>query len=130
MIRISLLCAALLPAALTCDSLGVLPSATADGIGAMYGKNADRHEHESQPVAAVARATWPEGATIALDSGLVIPQVRSYICSHRSLRTIANIRSPAAGSAHVRARRLAPVLGAPVRRLLRGHQRVRRGPRK
>ena len=70
-----LLCAALLPAALACDSIGVLPSATADGIGGMYGKNADRNRHEAQPVAAVARATWPKGATITLDSGLVIPQV-------------------------------------------------------
>eukprot|EP00729_Bicosta_minor_P012412 gene12412-19544_t len=47
-----LFCAALLPVTLACDSLGVLPSATADGIGGM-----------------------PKGATITLDSGLVIPQV-------------------------------------------------------
>jgi hypothetical protein len=52
-----------LPVALACDSLGVLPSATAPGIGGMYGKNADRDRHEAQPVAAVARATWPEGTT-------------------------------------------------------------------
>lgn len=106
-----LFCAALLPVTLACDSLGVLPSATADGIGGMYvtippihfdcfflkrretdfehhlpsasfpsrhpmcadvrcigdnvvaflryGKNADRNRHEAQPVAAVARASWP-----------------------------------------------------------------------
>eukprot|EP01046_Picozoa_sp_COSAG06_P096142 COSAG06_NODE_42246_length_383_cov_1.271127_1_plen_55_part_10 len=29
--------------ATACDSLAVLPFATADGLGAMYGKNADRH---------------------------------------------------------------------------------------
>ena len=44
-----LLCAALLPAALACDSLGVLPSATADGIGGFYGKNADRNRPVGAP---------------------------------------------------------------------------------
>ena len=73
--RRSLLLLCAVPAALACDSIGVLPSATADGLGGFYGKNADRHRHEAQPVAAVARATWPEGAQITLDSGLVIPQV-------------------------------------------------------
>ena len=29
-----------------CDSLSVLPSATVDGLGGMYGKNADRHRTE------------------------------------------------------------------------------------
>ena len=32
--------------ALACDSLSVLPTATAPGMGGMYGKNADRHRTE------------------------------------------------------------------------------------
>ena len=61
--------------ATACDSLAVLPFATADGLGAMYGKNADRHYSEAQPVAALPRMTHPPGTTITLDSGLKIPQV-------------------------------------------------------
>jgi secernin len=41
----------------------------------MYAKNADRHHNEAQPVAAVPRQTHAKGATITLDTGLVIPQV-------------------------------------------------------
>ena len=55
--------------------LGVLPSATADGIGGMYAKNADRSRHEAQPVAAVPRKHHAAGETITLDTGLTIPQV-------------------------------------------------------
>jgi hypothetical protein len=58
-----------------CDSLAVLPSATADGLGALYGKNADRHYTEAQPVAVLPRMEHPAGAIITLDSGLKIPQV-------------------------------------------------------
>ena len=58
-----------------CDSLAVLPFATADGLGGMYGKNADRHRTEAQPVAAVPRMHHPAGATITLDTGLTLPQV-------------------------------------------------------
>jgi len=58
-----------------CDSLAVLPSATAEGLGGMYAKNADRHRTEAQPVAAVPRQTHAKGSTITLDTGLVIPQV-------------------------------------------------------
>jgi dipeptidase len=65
------------PPALACDSLAVLPSATADGIGGLYGKNADRHYSEAQPVAALPRLTHAPGTTITLDSGLVVPQVRT-----------------------------------------------------
>jgi dipeptidase len=69
----------MLPAAVVhaCDSLAVLPSATAEGLGGLYGKNADRHYSEAQPVAALPRMTHPPGATITLDSGLVVPQVRT-----------------------------------------------------
>ena len=58
-----------------CDSVAVLPFATADGLGALYGKNADRQYKEAQPVAAMPRMTHPAGAIITLDSGLKIPQV-------------------------------------------------------
>ena len=58
-----------------CDSLAVLPSATAEGLGGMYGKNADRHYEEAQPVAALPRITHAKGEMITLDSGLVLPQV-------------------------------------------------------
>jgi hypothetical protein len=58
-----------------CDSLAVLPSATADGLGGMYGKNADRHYTEAQPVAVLPRMTHQAGDIITLDSGLKIPQV-------------------------------------------------------
>jgi hypothetical protein len=58
-----------------CDSLAVLPSATADGLGGMYAKNADRHYTEAQPVAALPRLTHAAGSTITLDSGLIVPQV-------------------------------------------------------
>ncbi len=58
-----------------CDSLAVLPFATADGLGALYGKNADRQYTEAQPVAAVPRMNHPAGAVITLDSGLQLPQV-------------------------------------------------------
>ena len=37
--------------ALACDSLAVLPSATADGLGGLYAKNADRSRNEAQPIA-------------------------------------------------------------------------------
>ena len=57
-----------------CDSLAVLPSATAEGLGGMYGKNADRHFNEAQPVAVVPRMTHAPGTIITLDSGLVLPQ--------------------------------------------------------
>ena len=58
-----------------CDSLAVLPTATADGLGALYAKNADRHYVEAQPVAVLPRMTHPAGTVITLDSGLKIPQV-------------------------------------------------------
>ena len=61
--------------ATACDSLAVLPSATADGLGGLYGKNADRHYNEAQPVAALPRMTHSPGEVITLDSGLKIPQV-------------------------------------------------------
>jgi len=58
-----------------CDSVAVLPSAAEDNLGGMYGKNADRHRTEAQPVAAVPRQTHPKDSKITLDTGLVIPQV-------------------------------------------------------
>jgi hypothetical protein len=58
-----------------CDSLAVLPSATADGLGGLYGKNADRDYIEAQPVATVPRMKHTPGEVITLDSGLKIPQV-------------------------------------------------------
>ena len=61
--------------ALACDSLAVLPSATVDGLGGLYGKNADRHYTEAQPVVALPRLTHPLGELITLDSGLQVPQV-------------------------------------------------------
>lgn len=45
MLRSVLLCA-LAATAAGCDSLSVLPSARVDGLGGMYGKNADRHRTE------------------------------------------------------------------------------------
>jgi hypothetical protein len=75
-----------LPVGLSCDSLGVLPSATVPGIGGMYGKNADRNRHEAQPVAAVARATWPEGRTshgpyLVIQTALSIFCMANHACS-------------------------------------------------
>ena len=58
-----------------CDSLAVLPSATADGLGGLYGKNADRVYTEAQPVATVPRMHHKPGEIITLDTGLKIPQV-------------------------------------------------------
>ena len=71
---IALLLTAIPHAALACDSLAVLPSATVAGLGGMYGKNADRSRTEAQPIAVHPRATHPPGSTITLDTGLVIPQ--------------------------------------------------------
>ena len=58
-----------------CDSLAVLPFATAEGLGGLYAKNADRHYTEAQPVATMPRMAHAAGAIITLDSGLQIPQV-------------------------------------------------------
>ena len=58
-----------------CDSLALLPSATADGLGGLYAKNADRSRNEAQPLAVHQRTTHPAGTTIQLDTGLTIPQV-------------------------------------------------------
>jgi secernin len=65
----------LAPAALACDSFGLLPSATADGLGGLYAKNADRHRTEAQPLAVHPRATHSAGEMIELDTDLKLPQV-------------------------------------------------------
>ena len=46
MLRSVCLAALYVAGASACDSLSVLPSATVDGLGGMYGKNADRHRTE------------------------------------------------------------------------------------
>ena len=61
--------------ALACDSLAVLPSATADGLGGLYAKNADRSRNEAQPIAVHPRANHKKGEEITLDTDLKIPQV-------------------------------------------------------
>ena len=61
--------------ALACDSLAVLPSATADGLGGMYAKNADRSSHEAQPISVHSRKSHAPSEMITLDTGLKLPQV-------------------------------------------------------
>ena len=72
-----------------CDSLAVLPSATVDGLGGLYAKNADRHYTEAQPVAVEPRMAHEAGEIIMLDSGLKVPQVSLTYVHSRSLEDAA-----------------------------------------
>lgn len=59
-----------------CDSLSVLPQASHSG-GALYGKNADRHWNEAQPISVHHRMNHPLGTNITTPSGVVLPQVQT-----------------------------------------------------
>ena len=74
--------------ALACDSLAVLPSATADGLGGMYAKNADRSSHEAQPISVHSRKSHAPSEMITLDTGLKLPQV-AVTYGHAGSRLLA-----------------------------------------